>query len=505
MVCMNQLGALPGDVHDKTAGPLLYLPRQVQDLEINIGFAHHVSILPTTPKMTLALPSVVGTLLAGLTSLVILANMSRLLGRAKSSFYYGKNSIKLRTKDGQETTLAALVSTILPPCRLNPFIFNGNLQTIWTVVNSKHIPVYYKRHVFKQLNPLYDGTFAVDFVVDPYDGNDQTLPPRTTYYTEAEFSKIASLDDRPMLVALHGLTGGSYELYLRHVLYPLTSKHNWAACVVNGRGCANSKLTSSILFNARATWDVRQVVQYLRETFPNRPLYAVGFSLGANIMTNYVAEEGPKCQLKAAVALSCPWNLEVSNLALQRSWFRREVFARTMGTNLKALYAKHKDSILQISNIDPEEVARVRYIHEFDRAIQCPTWGYPTEHAYYRDASSADSVLAVRIPFLGISAEDDPIVDDQAIPRLEFEQNPYAVLCTTSLGGHLSWFEFGGGRWMARATEKFFLAIHDDVDAELYSREHPLPEGEIQRWKKDPVKPYFDPMRRKMGVDVSAE
>lgn len=41
--------------------------------------------------------------------------------------------------------------------------------------------------------------------------------------------------------------------------------------------------------------------------------------------------------------------------------------------------------------------------------MRCPTWGYPTEYAYYRDASSSDSVLAIRIPFLAINALDDPV------------------------------------------------------------------------------------------------
>lgn len=451
----------------------------------------------------LSTPATIGTLLAGISSILVLANMSRILGRARSSFYHGKNSIRLQMKDGKETTLAKLVSSILPPCHLNPFLFNGHLQTIWTVIKTQSVPVYYKRHVFDQVDPMYEGTFAVDFVVDPYQEDDKTLPPRTTYYTDEEFSNIGSNDTRPMIVALHGLSGGSYELYLRHVLHPLITKHKWAACVVNSRGCAESKITTPVLFNARATWDTRQTIRWLRKTFPNRPLYGVGFSLGANILTNYVAEEGSDCQLRAALVLSCPWNLDVSNLALQRSWFRREVYARAMGNNLKKLYAKHKESILKISAIDDDEIARVRYLHEFDRAIQCPTWGYPTEQAYYRDASSADSVLAVRIPLLAISAEDDPIVADEAIPKLEFQQSPYGVLCTTSLGGHLSWFETGGGRWMARAAEKFFVTMQEEVDVEKYSKEHPLSEGEIVRWKKQPLKPYFEPMRRKMGVDPS--
>lgn len=160
---------------------------------------------------------------------------------------------------------------------------------MWTAVNKDGPPIYYKRKIFEAEDPTYHGSFAVDFVSQPSSESDDTLPPRTTYFSEEEFAGVASLDNRPMLVALHGLSGGSYEVYLRHVLAPLVgpeADRPWEACVVNARGCAMHKITSGILFNARATWDCRQTVAWLRKTFPNRPLFGIGFSLGANIITN---------------------------------------------------------------------------------------------------------------------------------------------------------------------------------------------------------------------------
>ena len=59
--------------------------------------------------------------------------------------------------------------------------------------------------------------------------------------------------------------------------------------------------------------------------------------------------------------------------------------------------------------IDINKIRNIQYLHEFDREIQCPTWGYPTEGAYYRDASSADSVFGIKIPTFAIHAEDDPV------------------------------------------------------------------------------------------------
>lgn len=281
-------------------------------------------------------------------------------------------------------------------------------------------PVYYKRHISTSDHTIYPGTFAVDYVVTKSEGEAATkepeLPERTTFYTDKEWENIGSDDNKPMIVALHGLSGGSHEVYLRETLAPLTAA-GWEACVVNGRGCALSKITTPHLFNARATWDVRQTIKELRVRFPNRPLYAVGYSLGANILTNYCAEEGDKCVLTAAVSNSNPWNLEMCNVELNRTWLGVEVYSRTMGQNLVGLYNQHKDQILQNKDIDREAVENCRYLYEFDRHVQCPTWGYPTEGAYYRDAQSVDAVVAIRIPFLGINAEDDPVSQDSSQSR----------------------------------------------------------------------------------------
>ena len=212
----------------------------------------------------------------------------RLLGYSPTSFHTHSYPIDLHPKNTtlKPISLLDLCKQVTPPCRLNPFLFNGHLQTFWTAVKSYDIPIYYKRHIFSAEDPTYAGTFAVDFVVEAYEDTDVSLPPRTMYYTDNEFESIGSMDDRPMVVTLHGLSGGSHEIYLRHVLRPLVDSGKWEACVVNSRGCAGSKITTGVLYNARATWDIRQVVKWLREKFPNRPLFGLGFSLGANILVN---------------------------------------------------------------------------------------------------------------------------------------------------------------------------------------------------------------------------
>lgn len=80
-----------------------------------------------------------------------------------------------------------------------------------------------------------------------------------------------------------------------------------------------------------------------------------------------------------------------------------------MGANLKKLIELHHDEVAKNPKLDFEKIRAVKYLNEFDRHVQCPTWGYPTEGAYYRDASSTDSLFAIRIPLFAINAKDDPV------------------------------------------------------------------------------------------------
>jgi uncharacterized protein len=298
-------------------------------------------------------------------------DLTWIAGHAKTDFTHSKDPITLTTKSGEKQSFSDLIREVTPPCRLNPLLFNGHLQTMWTAVKEAGPPIFYKRHVFQSTFEVYPGQFAVDFVVPvPKEGEDleidEELPERTTNYSAEEFESIGSEDDRPMLVCLHGLSGGSHEVYLRHVVAPVTAA-GWECCVVNGRGCALSKITTPHLFNARATWDIRQTVKWLRQTFPNRPLYGVGFSLGANILTNYCAEEGETCELKTAIACSNPWNLEVSHKGLVRSWLGLSVYQKVMGGNLQRLYLRHKEEMLKNPALKDEDIMACKYLYEFDR------------------------------------------------------------------------------------------------------------------------------------------
>jgi predicted alpha/beta-fold hydrolase len=282
--------------------------------------------------------------------------MARMFGSAAIDFVAADETVPFVLKNTDrggdasvqgQISLLDLVKSTTPPCTLNPLLFSGHLHTAYAGLHrAEDVEMHYKRRVWESDDVAYPGQFTVDFVVDrpePPLERDRSLPPRTHNFTEQEFADLQASDDSsPMLVVLHGLSGGSHEQYLRHALRPLVyGEGGWKACVVNARGCSWSKITTPWMFNARATWDIRQVVKWLRKTWPKRRLYAAGYSLGANILCNYLGEEGENCKIEAAVLVCNPWNLDVANTLLRTTWIGENVYLARMGQWMKKLFERY--------------------------------------------------------------------------------------------------------------------------------------------------------------------
>lgn len=183
-------------------------------------------------------------------------------------FIHCPKSREVEGADGSNTTLAEICRTTTPNCSLLPLLPNGHLQTIWTAFSTSAPDIHYKRKTFVSDHDLFHGTFAVDFVTRHCNVEKNaacaSLPPRTRYFTTKELHSLPSLDKRPMLVILHGMCGGSNDAYLRHTIAALQRNGQWEICVLNARGCAGSPITSNIPYNARTTWDIRQVIVAVR-------------------------------------------------------------------------------------------------------------------------------------------------------------------------------------------------------------------------------------------------
>lgn len=215
--------------------------------------------------------------------------------REHPRFLHGGSIILVSRSSIERLTFAQICHQAIPICELNPFLLgSGHLHTLWNLVSARNTPsCYFDRVLIEQKDPRYPGSFAIDFCIREQDRQIATsdvttrnLPPHTSFMSREQERNLAKTDSRPLLIVLPGLGGGSEEEYLRETCQCLTSDSDWEIAVINSRGCSRTTLTSKLFYHAGSTWDLNQAVGWLAELFPKRPLYALGFSLGANILTN---------------------------------------------------------------------------------------------------------------------------------------------------------------------------------------------------------------------------
>ncbi|KAI0637069.1 AB-hydrolase YheT [Trametes polyzona] len=338
---------------------------------------------------------------------------------------------------------------------------SGHLQTAYCVVGdfSKIDKVEYDRKLIRTLD---GGTIGIDLT-----------PP-------AEERTLK--DDTPIIVVLHGLTGGSHESYVRSILAPACTPVEqgglgYRGIVVNFRGCAGVPLTSPQLYSALYTDDIRVAVMYIAKLYPRAPLIGVGFSLGANVLTRYLAEEGEKSRLVAGCALACPWDLVASSDHLQNHFFHRHVYSSGMAQNLKKVIARHMNALSRFPDSPAWKAAQAvaakksMSLIEFDDTVtrvcggSSPPFPFASAYDYYKAASSHKVLGTIRVPFLAVNSADDPIASNMPIGVAD---NGWVVLCLTQGGGHLGWFEAGKhfgqlDRWIRKPVLEWLRAAGEDL------------------------------------------
>ncbi|KAI8998729.1 AB-hydrolase YheT [Trametes punicea] len=349
------------------------------------------------------------------------------------------------------------------------WLHNGHLQTAYCVIGdfSRIDKVEYDR---KLLRTLDGGTIGIDLT-----------PPA---------QERTLRDDTPIVVVLHGLTGGSHESYVRSILAPACTPVEqgglgYRGIVVNFRGCAGVPVTSPQFYSGYHTDDIRVAVMYISKMYPRAPLIGVGFSLGANVLTRYLAEEGEKSRLVAGCALACPWDLVASSDRLERRLFHRTVYSRAMAQNLKKVVTRHLKALSKFPDSLAWQAAKAvltrksLLLIDFDDTVtrvcggSSPPFPFPSARDYYRAGSSHQVLKDIRVPFLALSSEDDPIAGPLPVGVAD---NGWVVLGLTKGGGHLGWFEAGRRfgelrRWIRKPVLEWIRAVGEDL----------VPEGERGR------------------------
>ncbi|XWS24848.1 hypothetical protein CRYUN_Cryun27aG0020100 [Craigia yunnanensis] len=269
---------------------------------------------------------------------------------------------------------------------------------------------------------------------------------------------ISKDDTTPLVVVIPGLTSDSTSSYIKHLAFGM-AKRGWNVVVSNHRGLGGVSITSDCFYNAGWTEDTRVIIDYLHHQYPKAPLFAIGTSIGANILVKYLGEDREKVPVAGAVAICSPWDLLIGDRFICRRLLQK-LYDRALTIGLQGYAKLHEPLYSRLANW--EGIKKSRSIRDFDNFATCLVGKFETVDTYYRHCSSSSYVQNVSVPLLCISALDDPVCTREAIPWDECRANKNIVLATPQHGGHLAFFEgiTASSLWWVRATDEFLGLLH---------------------------------------------
>jgi predicted alpha/beta-fold hydrolase len=247
----------------------------------------------------------------------------------------------------------------------------------------------------------------------------------------------------PIVLVLHGLEGSSRSKYARGILRAIHDR-GWRGVLMHFRGCSGETNRLVRGYHSGETTDLDYLLAQLHARAPHAPLAVVGYSLGGNVLLKWLGETGATAPLRAAVAVSVPYRLDISAARLERGFSRAYQWSLVRRMRRSVL---RKRATIALP-IDDRMIPRLRTFREFDEHVTAPLHGFRGADHYYSTSSSRRYLAGIALPTLLLHALDDPFMTPDTAPG-RHEASP-AVRCEFyPQGGHVG-FVSGRFPWSAR-------------------------------------------------------
>ncbi|XP_038683197.1 embryogenesis-associated protein EMB8 isoform X2 [Tripterygium wilfordii] len=313
-----------------------------------------------------------------------------------------------------------------------PWLSSPHLQTTYLSFFGSPPCFSYRRRIFHAQD---GGTMALDWLMysDVCEGASQV-------------NAISLRNDNiPIVIVIPGLTSDSTAAYIKHLAFKM-ARQGCNVVISNHRGLGGLSMTSDRFYNAGWTEDIRKIVDYVHCEYPEAPLFAVGTSIGANILVKYLGEDGANVPLSGAAAVCSPWDLLVCDRFINRRLVQK-LYNTVLAFGLQDFAQQHQSVLSRIA--DWEGVKKLRSVRDFDNYATRLLAKYETVDTYYRRCTSVSFVGGVSVPLLCISSLDDPVCTREAIPWDE---------CSMVYACWLVSHSVCVSRWV-RAVDEFFSVL----------------------------------------------
>ena len=265
--------------------------------------------------------------------------------------------------------------------------------------------------------------------------------------------RIDSTPGTPRVLVLHGLEGTIRSHYAQALLNEAI-RRGWGADLLLFRSCGPELNRAKRFYHSGETEDVSFVLERITKEYSSSPLAIVGVSLGGNVLLKFLGERGNSlpAQLKAAAAVSVPYDLFQSSVRINRGFSR--VYQHYF---LGSLRRKALEKAIRYPDLGPiDRIRAVKTLAAFDDLVTGPLHGFRDAEDYYRRSSSLRYLERIRLKTLLLSAADDPMLPSQVLNQVRriADRNPALQIDFPAKGGHAG-FVAGSRPW-----RPFYYAEH---------------------------------------------
>jgi len=256
---------------------------------------------------------------------------------------------------------------------------------------------------------------------------------------------------RPLVLLVHGLTGCDGSTYM-----VATARHlaglGYPVLRLNLRGAGPSARTCRQRYHAGRGADIAGALAALDSVLLRDGVALAGFSLGGNILLNFLADNAAGLPVRAAVSVSTPIDLAASSRRI--SAWRNRLYENYLVNRMRSDWAD-----VALTDDERAGLARVRSVRAFDDLLVAPHNGFGTAERYYAECSAQRVMGKIRVPTLLIHAANDPWIPAEAYRAYDWAGNPHLAPLVAPGGGHVGFHQRGQPpTWHDACLEQWFAA-----------------------------------------------
>ena len=257
----------------------------------------------------------------------------------------------------------------------------------------------------------------------------------------------------PLILLIHGLTGCEDSTYVRESAH-FHLVRGRSVLRLNLRGAGSSGQLARGYYHAGCASDLQDVLVRLPPEQAGNGIFAVGFSLGGNILLNLLCRSNVKRGLIGAATVSAPIEpLEAC----------RRIMAPRNALYQRFLLSRMKRDVLSSADLSQQErqdIERTTSVYEFDDSFVAPRNGFADARDYYEKTAGARHVGSIKVPTLILHALNDPWIPASSYRNLQSRSSDSVEIMLTGSGGHVGFHEQGFAEtWHDRQIDRFLKRL----------------------------------------------